>query len=171
MRLYEINERLDELLLSLEPDPETGEVTGDIESVIAEISTLEEDRTSVLKYLAGLAIDAKAQSAMIKEEEKRLKSRRDAYDRKAEKLLEILDRECAGKKTDLGIATVCYRKTTRIEVSDEDTAISWLMSHDKRECYRTPKPEISKSNVKKLLQEGVDVPGTVLVEDVSCSLR
>ena len=32
----------------------------------------------------------------------------------------ILDRECGGEKTELGVATLCYRKSSRVEITDED---------------------------------------------------
>ena len=41
MKLYEVNEALENLFLSLEPDPETGEITGDIDSVMDEINALQ----------------------------------------------------------------------------------------------------------------------------------
>ena len=85
--------------------------------------------------------------------------------------MEILDRECAGEKTDCGVATVCYRKTTKVEVGDDATAVSWLMENGHTQCYRVPAPEISKTEVKKLLAAGTEVPRVALVQDYSCSLR
>ena len=83
----------------------------------------------------------------------------------------ILDRECAGQKTDCGVATICYRKTTRVEVGDDATAVSWLMANGHNNCYKVPAPELSKSEIKKLLTSGTEVPGVALVQDLSCSLR
>jgi len=85
--------------------------------------------------------------------------------------MEILDRECAGQKTDCGVATFCYRKTSRVEVSDLDSAVAWLDENGHADCYRRPAPEISKTEVKRLLTEGTDIPGVDLVQDYSCSLR
>lgn len=92
-------------------------------------------------------------------------------ERKDERLMSILDREYHGEKTDCGVATVCYRKTTKVDVSDNATAISWLMENGHPQCYKVPAPEISKSEVKKLLTAGTEVPGVALVQDYSCSLR
>ena len=85
--------------------------------------------------------------------------------------MEILDRECGGEKTDCGVATVCYRKTTRVEVGDDATAVTWLIDNGHTQCYRVPAPEISKTEVKKLLAAGTEIPGVALVQDYSCSLR
>ncbi len=55
----------------------------------------------------------------LEAEEKRLKDRRQRMEKRHENLIAILDRECGGQKTDLGVATLCYRKSTRVEVSNE----------------------------------------------------
>lgn len=85
--------------------------------------------------------------------------------------MQILDRECDGQKTDCGVATVSYRKTTRVDVSDAAKAVRWLKRNKYTDCFRIPEPEVSKINVKRLLQDGVTVPGVLLTQDMSCSLR
>ena len=154
----------------LEPDPETGEVAA-TDDLIEQLGQLEMERSAILEYLAKVVLDTRAGIDALKNEEKRLKERRLAMERKDERLMQILDRECAGQKTDCGIATISYRKTTRVEVSDDQTAIAWLMENGHDNCYKQPAPEVSKSEVKKLLQGGTEVPGLALVQDLSCSLR
>ena len=170
MKLYEVNAAIQELLLMLEPDPETGEVAA-TDDIIEQLGQLEMERSAILEYLAKVVLDTRAGIDALKNEEKRLKERRLAMERKDERLMQILDRECAGQKTDCGVATICYRKTTRVEVSDDQTAITWLMENGHYNCYKQPAPEVSKSEVKKLLQGGTEVPGLALVQDLSCSLR
>lgn len=170
MKLYEVNAAIQELLLMLEPDPETGEVAA-TDDIIEQISHLEMERSALLEYLAKVVLDTRAGVDALKNEERRLKERRLALELKDERLMQILDRECAGQKTDCGVATICYRKTTRVDVSDDQTAITWLKENGYDSCYKQPAPEVSKSEVKKLLQAGTDVPGIALIQDLSCSLR
>ena len=170
MKLYEVNAAIQELLLMLEPDPETGEVAA-TDDIIEQLGHREMERSAILEYLAKVVLDTRAGVDALKNEERRLKERRQALERKDERLMQILDRECAGQKTDCGVATICYRKTTRVEVSDDQTAITWLKENGYDSCYKQPAPEVSKSEVKKLLQAGTDVPGIVLIQDLSCSLR
>lgn len=170
MKLYEVNAAIQELLLMLEPDPETGEVAA-TDDIIEQLGHLEMERSAILEYLAKVVLDTRAGVDALKNEERRLKERRQALERKDERLMQILDRECAGQKTDCGVATICYRKTTRVEVSDDQTAITWLKENGYDSCYKQPAPEVSKSEVKKLLQAGTDVPGIALIQDLSCSLR
>lgn len=170
MKLYEVNAAIQELLLMLEPDPETGEVAA-TDDIIEQLGHLEMERSAILEYLAKVVLDTRAGVDALKNEERRLKERRQALERKDERLMQILDRECAGQKTECGVATICYRKTTRVEVSDDQSAITWLKENGYDSCYKQPAPEVSKSEVKKLLQAGTDVPGIALIQDLSCSLR
>lgn len=170
MKLYEVNAAIQNLLLMLEPDPETGEVAA-TDEIIEQLSSLEMERSAILEYLAKVVLDTRSGIEALKNEEKRLKERRQALEQKDERLMQILDRECAGQKTDCGVATICYRKTTRVEVSDDQSAIEWLKENGHDNCYKQPAPEVSKSEVKKLLQGGIEIPGLALIQDLSCSLR
>ena len=40
MKLYEIDQKLEDLILQLEPDPETGEIPANEDEIIAEINAL-----------------------------------------------------------------------------------------------------------------------------------
>ena len=169
MKLYEVNQMIEGIFEQL-VDPETGEIVEN-EALLAQLDSLQMERSRILEYLAKLVLNTRSQMAALKEEERRLKERRASLERKDTRLMEILDRECAGEKTDCGVATVCYRKTAKVEVGDDAAAVSWLMDHGHTQCYRVPAPEISKTEVKKLLAAGTEVPGVALVQDYSCSLR
>ena len=135
LKLYDINRELEQLLEQLEPDPETGEVTPDYDEIIDRIGMLSMKREDILDYLAKLALDARASAQALKAEEKRLKERRERMEGRQDRLIALLDRECGGQKTDLGVATLCYRKNTRIEVSDEKQAAEWLRLTGHDDCY------------------------------------
>ena len=171
MKLYEIDQKLEDLILQLEPDPETGEIPANEDEIIAEINALAMKREDILQYLAKLAINTKATVQSMKAEEKRLKDRRARMESRHDRLIAILDRECGGEKTELGVATLCYRKSSRVEITDEDAAFKWLKETGHDDCYQIPKPEISKLYVGKLLDAGDAVPGAERVTSVSCYLR
>lgn len=44
-------------------------------------------------------------------------------EKKDDRLMKIIDRECAGEKTDLGIAVVSYRKSESLEITDAAAAL------------------------------------------------
>jgi len=169
MKLYEVNQAIEGIFEML-VDPETGEILPD-ENLLAQLDALQMERSRILEYLAKLVLNTKSQIAAIKEEEQRLRERRQGYDRKVDRLMAILDRECAGEKTDCGVATVCYRKTTKVDVADSQAAVEWLVQNGHSNCYRVPAPEISKTEVKRLLAAGTEIPGVALIQDYSCSLK
>ena len=171
MKLYEINAEILRLMDAIEFDPKTGEVLCDTDEMYAQIHSLQMERQSILEYLAKLVINLRAEAAAVKAEEQRLKGRRDRLARKEERLMQVLDRECAGEKTDLGVATFYYRSTSHVDVSDAGKVIRWLKRHKHTDCFRVPAPEVAKNEVKKLINAGLKVPGCALVEDRSYSLR
>ena len=170
MKLYEVNEALENLLLLLEPDPETGEITADFDSVIEEINSLQMERSRILEYLAKLVLNCRSDAAAIKAEEDRLKERRQKIERKADRIMEILKRECGGENTDCGVATVRYRNTEKLDVSDSIATVEWLEQNGYDTFIRYKEPEVSKADVKKLIKSGAEIPGSAIIKEQSCSL-
>ena len=171
MKLYEINEEILRLTDQLTVDEDTGEISGDVDTICESIDALQMEKKSILEYLAKLVINLRSEAAAVKAEETRLRERRSRLEKKEEHILQILDRECGGEKTNLGVATLNYRKTAKLEVNDPDAAVNWLRDHQYTGCYRVPAPEVSKTEVKKLIAGGTEVPGCELIEGKSYSLR
>lgn len=171
MKLYEINAEILRLTDAIEFDEETGEILGDADELFTQIESLEIEKKSILEYLAKLVLNIRAEATAVKAEEQRLKVRRDRLAKKEERLMKVLDRECAGEKTDLGVATFSYRKTSHVDVSDAEKAIRWLKRNKHLDCFRIPAPEVAKTEVKKLINAGTKVPGCAVVDDYSCSLK
>ncbi len=170
MKLYEVNQAIESIVDSM-VDVETGEILLESEELMEQLNALQMERQRILEYLAKLVLNARAEAAALKSEEVRLKARRDRLSSKEARLLEILERECDGVKTDLGVATVAYRKTEKVDVTDAALALSWLTENGHADCFRIPQPEINKTETKKLLKAGCQVPGVALVGGLSCSLR
>lgn len=171
MKLYEINAAIQSALDRLDFDPDTGEIGENTEEVLNELDALQMEKERILEYVAKVALNIRSDAAGLKAEEERLKKRRQALERKEEKLIHILDRECGGEKTDLGFATLTYRKSESLEVLDAKAAVTWLTDNGYGECIRTPDPEVVKDAVKKLVKKDAKVPGVKLVEKNNCSLK
>ncbi len=170
MKLYEVNEAIAEIFDKL-IDPETGEVSENSDELMKELDAMQMEHKNILEYLAKLVLNSRSEASALKEEEKRLEGRRKGIEKKEKALMAVLDRECNGEKTNLGVATVSYRKTAHVDVSDAYKAFKWLRENDHPDCYKVPEPEIAKSEVKKLIKHGTKVPGCKLVDGISCSLR
>lgn len=169
MKLYEINEAI-ENVFSNAVDPETGEITADAETLAAELEKLNGERKSVLEWVAKSALNARAEAEALKAEEARLKARRDKLAKKEARMIEVLDREC-GEKTDLGVATLSYRKTERVDVLDSTAAVTWLEQNGFDSAVKYAQPEIIKANVKKLIKTGAEVPGVAITAGMSVTLK
>lgn len=171
MKLYEINEAIETLLAALTVDTETGEVPADVDDVIAQLDALSMERTAVLEYLAKEVLNLRADQAAVKAEESRLKERRELMERREASIMGVLDRECAGQKTDLGVATVSYRTSEATEITCEADARTWLMAEGHNDCLKFSDPAINKTALKALIKSGTAVPGAEVVKRVSCSLK
>lgn len=171
MKLYEINEAVETLLSALTVDPETGEVPADADEVIAQLDALAMEKRAVLEYLAKVVLNLRADQAAVKAEEARLKERRERMERREASVMAILDRECAGEKTDLGVATVSYRASEATEITSEADARTWLMSEGYDDCLKYAEPTINKTALKKLIKSGVSVPGACVTVRNNCSLK
>lgn len=170
MTIYHISEELERLANEMLFDEDTGELVDGAEAIIARIDELQMERSQKMENIAKLILNLRAESEALKNEVDRLKKRRERLDKKAMRLLDVLNRECAGQKTDLGVATVSYTKSDSICVYDSRTALEWLMkNHD--ECLRYKEPEVSKSDVKKLIKSGTEVPGIIIENKQNCSLK
>lgn len=164
MRLYKINEQMRALFDQLED----GAAPDDI---IAQIEALDMQRDEVLRWVAKEALNARADADALKAEEQRLKQRREAAEAKRQRLIDVLARECAGQRTDLGVATVCFRASPRVEISDPGQALKWLEDHGRDDAVKYLAPEISKTALRDIIKGGEIVPGAQMVSDTSCYLR
>lgn len=171
MKLYEIDNELEDAVARLDFDFETGEMGENYdEELFKRVRELTIEKQKLLEYLVKLALNTKAEADSIKAEEKRLKARRETKEHRYDSLIRILDREC-GEKTDFGVATLSYRKTKSTEITDEAKVYEWLMSNGKTQAYELQAPKLIKAEIKKIIESGEDVPGAELVQKQSCSLR
>ena len=171
MKLYVVNAAIQSALDRLDFDPETGEIGENTEAVLEELDALEMERDRILEYIAMVALNIRSDAAALKAEEDRLSKRRKALERKEEKIISILDRECGGEKKDLGFATVSYRKSDSLEVIDSARACAWLHDNGHNDCVRIKPPEVIKDEVKKLVKNDAKIPGVKLVIKNNCSLK
>lgn len=171
MKLYETNIQIAALIEQLQPDPETGEIPANTDDVIEQLHGLEAERGEIIQWIAKEALNARAECAAIKAEEDRLCAVRKSKEKLTERLIGILDRECGGENTDLGIAKLQHRKTQKTEITDQEEAVIWLEESGYDEAIRYALPTVDKTEIKALFKQGIKVPGTEIVDSVSVSLR
>ena len=144
MRLYEINAALEALLEQV--DPETGELTCDMESL--EALTLARD-----EKLEGLALYCKncdAEAKAIREEEKTLAERRRVLENKAARAKTFLEEQLAGEKFQTATVAVSYL-TSKAVVLLPGFA-EWAKQHDQFLRFKDPEPD--KTAISAALKAG-----------------
>ena len=170
VNIYEIEQQMAELLDQMESD-ETGLLPENWEELEKKLDELGMMRQQKLHNVAAYILNIRADQTALKTEEKRLAERRKALENKENLLMDYLDRACGGQKTELGIATVCYRRTEKVVLPDEGKARVFLAENHHTQCLRYVPAEISKKDLKDLIKSGVEVPGAAVQEGLSCSLR
>lgn len=160
MKLYEINAALEELLD--QTDPETGELTCDLEQLEALMMERDERLEGLALYIKNSDAEAKA----IRDEEKALAERRRSLENKAERAKGFLMEQLAGEKFATPRVTVSYRKSEQVVVSMEFFTI------DANERFlRYKDPEADKTAIKNALKAGETVPGAELVSNTNMILK
>lgn len=162
MNIYEIDARINELLSSLEPDPDTGEVMADVE-VLEQINALEGQRADKLEHCARAYFEAVETAEKAKAEKLRLAERQSKCERRAERILKFLAYAVGGQKTNLGIATISFPKPRpSIVTTDAAAAAAWLARNGHPDLYTVPAPKLCANEVKRLLLDDVEIPGVSL---------
>lgn len=150
--LYEINSQIMECI-----DTETGEIL-DVER----LNALQMERTqkieNVALYIKELKADAEAIKAEAKALTERAKQKEATADRLKQWLTDILD----GSAFETAKVKLSFRKSQKINISDEYELLSFLEAHGFNDCIKYKQPEISKTELTKLLKEGQEIPFAVL---------
>jgi len=171
MKLYEINSAIDTLLSALTIDPETGEAPADIEEIADQLDALAMEKKNVLEYLAKKILNLRSDIDSLKTEIDRLEDRKAHTQKQIDSIMKVLDRECDGEKTDLGVATLSYRKSETLDIDDVHDTVYWLMKQEHYDCVKSVDPVILKPELKKLVKSGVEVPGVAITQHSNCSLK
>lgn len=160
MKLFEINAALEELLN--QQDPETGELTCDLD----QLDALMMERDEKLEGLALYIKNADAEAKAIREEEKALAERRRSLENKAERAKGFLAEQLAGEKFSTPKVAVSYRKSEQVEVS-----MAFFTEESNERFLRYKDPEADKTAIKNALKNGETVPGAEIVSKTNMILK
>lgn len=159
--LYEINNAILECC-----DTETGEIL-DFER----LQQLQLEKGQKIEGVALYIKNLEAEAAALKIEEAALAERRKTKENKAKRLKEYLTDALNGQKFETARVRLSFRTSTGVEISDELALLTWLEKNNKDHCIKYKLPEISKSEVGKLLKAGEEMPGAALVERSNLQMK
>lgn len=152
MKLYEINQEIDKCI-----SWETGEIIDP-----EKLEQLQMDKHEKLRNIAFVAINATADIAAYKEQEKRFKAKRTAAEKTLAWAKETLSRELAGQKMKEAEFTISYRPSEAIEI-DEGADIP--------PEFVTMNPVIDKMSLKAALKDGAVIDGCRLVQKQNIQIK
>jgi len=162
MSLYEIDQAIMGCL-----DAETGEIL-DAELLDA----LSMEREKKLENVACWIKNLKAEAAALNAEKKALEAREKKAKDKAESLEKWLAEALQGEKLNTAKVAISYRKSQKLEVYSEDSAVAWCMGNNHFDLLTCPAPSVSRENMKKWMREsGETVPGAVLVDKNNLQIK
>lgn len=165
MKLYEINDKIYELLNQEVIDPETGEIL-DVNG-FDQLKELELARDVKIENTGLFIKNLDAAVAALKEEEKRLAERRKAKENKLnwtkQFLSDFLKNEEVSK-FETARCKLSFRKSESVTIEDETLIPDEFI---KTETIKNP----MKNDIKKALKAGKEVPGAGLVENQNLQVK
>jgi hypothetical protein len=120
------------------------------------------DKHEKLRNIAFVAINATADTAAYKEQEKRFKAKRTAAEKTLAWAKETLSRELAGQKMKEAEFTVSYRPSEAIEIDEGADIPPEFLSMN---------PVIDKMSLKAALKEGAVISGCRLVQKQNIQIK
>ena len=148
MTIYDIDQRILELV-----DPETGELL-DFDA----FADLQMERERKIEAMALWVKELSATASAIKAEVDTLMERKRVAERRCESLKRYLSEILQGEKFSTPRCAVSFRRSTSVQVDDSESLVRWLEQNGLDDCLKYKEPEVSKTEVGKLLKSGMPVP-------------
>ena len=165
MKLYEINDKIYELLNQEIMDPETGEIL-DING-FDQLKELELAREVKIENTGLFIKNLDADVAALKEEEKRLAERRKVKENKLNWTKRFLDEFLKAEdvaKFETPKVKMSFRKSESVCINDEEMIPA---EYFKFKMIKTP----DKVTMKKHLKEGAEIAGAELVVNMNLQVK
>lgn len=166
MNLYEINREIEEILEN-SIDMETGEISEDAISRLNELQLAKDQKVeNVALWYKNLMAESKA----IADEIMVLQARKKSLDKRMEWQKEYLQFALDGNKYESPKVAITYRKSQSVEISDMDSFIEGYKDNPELVNVKV-EWSANKTNIKKMLKEGQEIDGAVLVEKQNMQIK
>ena len=162
MTFREIDEQITSLV-----DPETGEILD-----VMAFESLQMERDEKVENMAMWVLDLRDEVTSIDAEIERLKEKKRVAQNKMTSLKSYLQIVTGGQNVKTPLVSVSYRTNEAVNLIDKEAVIKWAQdTHRDDELLKYSEPDVSKTAVKKLIAEGVNVPGAEIVNSVSTIIK
>lgn len=159
MKIYEIDNAILECI-----DLETGEIVD-----TDRLEALQMEREAKIENVALWVKELKAEAEAIKAEKLALAERQRVAENKAESLKKWLAWALDGQKFSTARCAVSFRKSQKVEVTEEGLENLMKAGNDALLTYKTPEP--NKKAIAEAIKDGLNVRGVQLVQNVSTIIK
>lgn len=161
MNLYEIDMAIMEAFEKA-VNQETGEILD--ETAFVELDNLQlmrdEKIEGLLLWIKNLTADAEA----LKREKMAFEERQRSVNKRIESLKRYVIRAIAGQKFRTDRVSVTWRRS---KVTEYDGDVELLPE----ECISRKPPEVNKTELKRILESGVEIPGARIIEKQNMTIK
>ena len=167
MKLYEIDQEIQNIFDSMSVDEETGEVSLDEEA----LGALQEQRTQKLENAACYVKDLEAMAKAIREEEKVLAERRKAMENKAGRIREWISFNIGDDKIETARCKISTRKGPEFVDGDCGRIMAWATAHNRLYDLVEIKTSLNKKNLLAALKDGEEIDGAEIKRNVILQIK
>lgn len=160
LTIYEIDQQILDLC-----DPETGEIQ-DFER----LDQLMMERDTKIENVACWYKNLSAEEKAIADEIANLRTRQKALKNKAESLKRYLDQHLDGQKFSTAKCSVSFRNSTKCEIEKPEEAFKWCI-HNRLDLIKVSEDTFSKTEIKRAVNDGLEIPGVELVQNRSVIIK
>lgn len=197
MKLYELTNEMNtisenlEAVIAWEPVTDTdgnpidddGNIIKDVEAYRTDMLSAWYDTLAAIEgefdikagNIAAYIKNLKAEAEALHKEERALRYRRNVKEKALDHMISYLMNEMENtnkRKIDTPQAQISIRNNAEsVSVEDEKGFIEWAQANDKDELLKYSAPEIRKSEVRKYIQSGGEVPCAKLVRTQSLIVK
>ena len=159
--LYMIDEQIYALI-----DPETGEIKNE-----EAFEALQMERGQKIENIALWLKNLQSEAEAIGREEDALHERRMQRVFKADRLKRLLEYGVGGQKFSTPKVDISFRKSTSVQIEDEETLILWCENEGRDDLLKYEAPKPRKSEIAKALKDGAEIPFAKLVENQNIQIK
>ena len=154
MKLYELADKYRELLDAIDAgEIDENAIEDTLEAIGGVFDEKIEQMACMVKEMDRNAENLKAEAAKISERAKRVAKSSD----RIKEYMAFCMRSTGKDRINTVRAVVSFRRSERLNVTDEAALRHWLFHHDEYLNYKDP--EINRYAIKLALKDGMDVPG------------
>lgn len=166
--LYELTKEYQQFLTALDDGEIPEEAIEDtLEAIKGEIEVKADNIACIIKGMEAEADALKVEADKLTE---RMRSKR----REAERLTSYLSAtllDSGTKKVETARNKISFRKSNAVFISDVEALVRWAEMSDRTELLNYKPPEVSKTNIKKALDDGEFVPYACMQESMNIQIK